>query len=145
MNISFHIAEYGSELHNQSVDLRAKVLREPLGIKFSLEELANEKDQSHMVGVDNSEVVAVSLLKKIDDVTAKLRQFAVHPLHQGKGIGKMLVRFFEKEATKSQFEVVELHARKEAMLFYQKMGYQIVGDQFEEVGIPHYKMIKKLE
>jgi predicted GNAT family N-acyltransferase len=37
-----------------------------------------------------------------------------------------------------------LHARETAVPFYLKLGYEVVGGQFEEVGIPHFKMEKKL-
>jgi predicted GNAT family N-acyltransferase len=39
---------------------------------------------------------------------------------------------------------IELHARANAVNFYAKYAYRIVGDEFEEVGIPHFKMIKRL-
>jgi len=38
----------------------------------------------------------------------------------------------------------ELHARDTAVRFYEKMNYTTVGEKFTEVGIPHYKMEKKL-
>lgn len=35
-----------------------------------------------------------------------------------------------------------LHARDSALDFYLSLGYSIVGDPFEEVGIPHHRMEK---
>jgi predicted GNAT family N-acyltransferase len=37
-----------------------------------------------------------------------------------------------------------MHARKTAMGFYEKLGYEKIGDEFTEVTIPHYKMEKRL-
>jgi predicted GNAT family N-acyltransferase len=37
-----------------------------------------------------------------------------------------------------------MHARKSAVGFYEKLGYKIVGDEFEEVTIPHFEMQKTL-
>jgi predicted GNAT family N-acyltransferase len=37
-----------------------------------------------------------------------------------------------------------MHARQSAVGFYQKLGYQIRGEEFEEVTIPHYEMQKQL-
>jgi predicted GNAT family N-acyltransferase len=37
-----------------------------------------------------------------------------------------------------------MHARKSAVGFYEKLGYEIEGDEFEEVTIPHYEMQKTL-
>jgi predicted GNAT family N-acyltransferase len=37
-----------------------------------------------------------------------------------------------------------MHARKDAIGFYEKQGYKISGDEFTEVTIPHFVMEKKL-
>jgi predicted GNAT family N-acyltransferase len=37
-----------------------------------------------------------------------------------------------------------MHARKNAVGFYEKMGYQVTGDEFTELTIPHYIMEKQL-
>jgi predicted GNAT family N-acyltransferase len=38
-----------------------------------------------------------------------------------------------------------MHARESAVGFYEKLGYQINSDVFNEVNIPHYVMEKRLE
>ena len=35
---------------------------------------------------------------------------------------------------------IALHARESAVPFYLALGYGLVGEPFEEVGIPHRKM-----
>jgi predicted GNAT family N-acyltransferase len=37
-----------------------------------------------------------------------------------------------------------MHARKNAIGFYEKMGYKSSGQEFEEVTIPHFVMEKAL-
>jgi predicted GNAT family N-acyltransferase len=37
-----------------------------------------------------------------------------------------------------------MHARVNAVGFYEKVGYRVHGDQFVEVTIPHYVMEKQL-
>jgi predicted GNAT family N-acyltransferase len=37
-----------------------------------------------------------------------------------------------------------MHARKDAQGFYEKMGYQASGQEFQEISIPHLIMQKKL-
>jgi predicted GNAT family N-acyltransferase len=37
-----------------------------------------------------------------------------------------------------------MHARKNAVGFYEKMGYRVKGPEFLEVSIPHYEMEKEL-
>lgn len=40
--------------------------------------------------------------------------------------------------------MIETHAREYAADFYLKLGYEITGDRFTEVGIPHRFMEKRL-
>lgn len=145
MRLNFQIADFGSELYQESVSLRTAVLRTPLGLTFSKEYLSSEKDQLHLVACEDKKVCGVALLQTIDEEVCKLRQFAVEENLQGKGIGKQLLQFFEEIAAKNGFSQVSLHARKSACLFYEKRGYQAQGELFKEVGIDHYKMIKNLD
>jgi predicted GNAT family N-acyltransferase len=74
-----------------------------------------------------------------------MRQVAVDTDCQQSGIGKLLVFFSEQYAKNNGFHTIELHARDAAKDFYLKQNYIVEGDVFTEVGIPHYKMKKKLE
>jgi hypothetical protein len=74
----------------------------------------------------------------------KMRQVAVSPQVQGKGVGRALVTYSEVVAARIGFQDMVLHAREIAVPFYLKLGYTIVGDRFEEVNIPHFKMTKSL-
>jgi len=144
LDIKFTIAEFGSSLHQQSIVLRDQLLRKPLGLRFNDLELAEEIDQFHLVATVDDIVVGVTLLKVIDQGCTKIRQFAVNDNLQGQGIGKKLLYFAESIAQEKGFTHVELHARKSAADFYEKYKYQIVGDPFEEVGMPHFRMVKSL-
>jgi len=78
-----------------------------------------------------------------------MRQVAVEPAWQGRGIGRELVRCAE---TFVQMKVnegrrshdIELHARREAVAFYEQLDYQKNGAIFLEIGIEHQAMIKRL-
>lgn len=144
MNITFSEAKFGSSLYSEAVKLRSLVLREPLGLHFTQEDLEDEKDQVHIVAEFKNEVVGVVLLKKLSVNKVKLRQFAVHPNWQAQGIGMKMLQYFEQVARSLNANQVEMHARLNAINFYTKSGYQKEGSIFEEVGIPHYKMTKRI-
>jgi ribosomal protein S18 acetylase RimI-like enzyme len=63
---------------------------------------------------------------------------------QRRGIGRVIMNFAENVARDKGYKVLHMHARKSAVGFYQKLGYEIVGEEFEEVTIPHYEMQKAL-
>ena len=143
-NIDIQIVEYNSELQKKSVELRYEVLRKPLGLVYTTEQLAAESDEIHIVAVLADSVVGVVVLKKIDTDILKMRQVAVADEYQKSGIGKQMVQFSEQFALENGFKVIELHARDAAKVFYLKLNYEVVSDEFMEVGIPHYEMKKEL-
>jgi predicted GNAT family N-acyltransferase len=55
-----------------------------------------------------------------------------------------MVQFSEKWANQNGYKIIDLHARKNVVPFYEKLGYHVEGDEFLEVGIPHLRMIKQL-
>jgi predicted GNAT family N-acyltransferase len=79
-----------------------------------------------------------------DDASWKMRQVAVAEAVQGKGVGNTLVEASENLARLAGVNSMVLHARETAVPFYLTLGYATVGERFEEVGIPHFKMQKVL-
>ena len=63
---------------------------------------------------------------------------------QGKGIGKALMQFAENLARDRGYKKITMHARQNALGFYEKMGYKKVGKEFQEITIPHFVMEKEL-
>lgn len=138
------IVEFGSHLYKESIDLRDKVLRQPLGLQFSKEELAQENDSYHLVYVEEGRVIGVIVLRPLSVTIFKMRQVAIAMDWQRKGIGQSLVRFSEDFACSKGIHKITLHARDTAVLFYLKLGYHKVGEPFTEVGIKHFKMEKEI-
>ena len=76
--------------------------------------------------------------------TTRLRQIAVLNDLQGKGIGRALMSFAENLARDRGYKTISMHARKNTVSFFEKMGYKVAGDEFTELTIPHYVMEKRL-
>lgn len=60
------------------------------------------------------------------------------------GIGSRLLGALEAEASKRSLAGIVLHAQLSALDFYKRHGYQPIGAVFEEAGMPHLQMVKKL-
>lgn len=142
MELSYKIIEYGSAEFEAEVDLRYRVLRQPLGLEFTPEQLATEQDQIHIGAFMGNDLVGCLILVEVDDNTLKMRQVAVEPELQRQGIGQKLVSYSEYHAIESGYCRIEMHARETAVSFYEDLGYEVVSDEFIEVGIPHYKLEK---
>ena len=136
---------HGSKTYNQTVELRRRVLRQPLGLDFSDEELVNESDEYHFAALNSGDLVGCLILVPSTSGEVKMRQVAIEPAVQGKGIGTLLVEESERFARSNGYTKMTLHARETAVPFYERLGYTVVGDVFEEVTIPHYRMSKSLE
>jgi len=138
------IIDHGTYEYNQMVDLRFNVLRKPLGLSFSELDLENEKNDVLMGCFDEDVLEGCCLLTKAGEKTLRLRQMAVANGVQGKGIGRVLMSFAENIARDMGNQKLVMHARKSAVGFYEKLGYKICSDEFEEVSVPHYIMEKDL-
>jgi predicted GNAT family N-acyltransferase len=53
-----------------------------------------------------------------------------------------MVERSEAIAREHGFTDMILHARESAVPFYERLGYERVGERFEEVSIPHWRMRK---
>lgn len=138
--------EFATPEYDEAVRLRYEVLRRPLGLDFTPEQLAAEYDDVHLAGFDGmGRLIGYLCLTPLNNGEVKMRQVAVAPEWQGKGVGKKLVAASEELAKHLNFKRMTMHARETAVPFYLRLGYQTVGEQFEEVTIPHFKMEKKLE
>lgn len=136
--------DYGTKEYNQMIDLRMQILRAPLGLTFSKEDLEKEKDDILLGCFEEEKLEGCCLLTEIEPGTVKLRQMAVLDGLQGKGIGRALMNFAENVARDAGYKKLTMHARKTAVGFYEKLGYSICSDEFEEVTVPHYVMEKAL-
>lgn len=144
-NIEIKTAEYDSELYRQTVALRDEVLRRPLGLEISVQDVGGEASQFHIAAVSGSRVVGCVVLKPIEEQTVQLRQMAVAVELQRTGIGSALVRFAESVASGKGFREIVLNARESAIGFYSRLGYEgVPGSEHIEVGIPHLRMKKNL-
>jgi predicted GNAT family N-acyltransferase len=136
--------DHGTPEYSQMVKLRDEILRKPLGLDFSADELAREKDDILLGAFDEDKILACCLLTRVDNRTVKLRQMAVQNNLQGKGIGASIMSFAETIARDKGYKSLMMHARNTAIGFYEKFGFKVKGDEFIEVNVPHHIMEKRL-
>ena len=142
--MALKIIDHGTHEYRQMVKLRDDILRKPLGLGFTAQELEEEKENMLIAAFEDEDMLGCCMLVEENPATVRLRQMAVLNDLQGKGIGRALMNFAENLARDRGYKVLAMHARKNATGFYEKMGYKIASDEFTEVTIPHYVMEKKL-
>ena len=138
------IIDHGSKEYQQMIALRTDILRKPLGLTYDPKVLELEKNDILLGAFEDDQIMACCILSKFNESTCQLRQMAVHQSMQRNGVGAALMNFAEHMARDNGYKFMMMHARATAVGFYEKLGYKIEGDVFEEVTIPHYEMKKPL-
>ena len=136
--------EFDSSDYHKALVLRDEVLRKPLGMSLFDENLTMEATDVHFGAFVNDRLIAVLLLTKLTDTDIKMRQVAVDENFRSLKAGSKLVQIAETYAKNAGYRKIVLNARKTAVGFYEKLGYERKGDMFTEVGIAHFKMLKCL-
>jgi predicted GNAT family N-acyltransferase len=138
------VIDHGTEDYQKMVDLRMEILRKPLGLSFSKTDLEKEKQDILIGAFEDDELLACCVLTKIGEDTCKLRQMAVRNKIQRTGLGAAMMNYAEQLAKDAGYKKMVMNARKTAKGFYEKLGYEIKGDEFVEVTLPHFYMQKNI-
>jgi N-acetylglutamate synthase-like GNAT family acetyltransferase len=130
--------------YEKEKELRSAVLRKPLGLELSKEDIKDDANRDHLVAIDSlGRVVGCVLMSKEGDA-ARIRQMAVAESVQHQGIGRALIQRMEKIAIQMECKKATMHARCLAQGFYEKLGYKVISSVFLELEIPHVVMEKTL-
>ncbi len=142
--VSFYPVDFGTPEFDLCIDLRHKVLREPLSLEFSCQDISIEFNSYHLACFHEDNMVGVLVLHPLEEGLVKMRQVAIDDRFQSKGLGSKLVVYSEVFSKRIGYLNIVLHARDTAVNFYKKLGYTVTETPFIEVGIPHFKMTKRL-
>jgi predicted GNAT family N-acyltransferase len=75
----------------------------------------------------------------------KIGRMAVLRQHRGRGFGAFILEALEREGVRRGLRLFKLSAQLSARGFYDRAGYEAVGDVYDEVGIPHIAMAKRIQ
>jgi len=105
-----------------------------------------EEQSFHVMAVnDDDEIIGVGRLHFLSGKEAQVRYMAVNPACQGQGIGRAILQTLERYASAREIETIQLHARENALMFYQKAGYnRLEKSHLLYNEIQHYRMEKRL-
>ena len=103
------------------------------------DEYENEEDSIHFLLLDNNNPVATARYRETKN-GIKMERFAVLKNMRGKGYGLMILNYMINDLSENNL-IKYLHAQVQVVGFYEKVGFKKIGNQFDEVGIMHYKMI----
>jgi GNAT superfamily N-acetyltransferase len=137
-------APYGSDLYRQALGLREAILRRPLGLVVTAEELADDLLRVHFCATSRGAVVGAVSLRPLGGETIQLRQMAVAEPRRRERIGARLLARAEDWARGQGYRLMVLNARLGAEGFYARYGYLAEGEPFDENTLAHVRMTKSL-
>jgi N-acetylglutamate synthase-like GNAT family acetyltransferase len=143
-SVSFHRIAWGSAEYRKTIEIRDLVLRRPHGQSIAGDDLRLEKRADLFAAISGPEIIGTAYLTPLSPGVIQLRQLAIHPEFQRRGIGFQFMLFLEREAVKCGASRVYLEARVAARKFYENLRYRQISGEFLYRTIPHLKMEKLL-
>lgn len=139
MNLRFR--KYSWQLAPGQVrEIRERVFIREQSVPPELEWDDTDEIADHYLAVlpDNTPVATARLFSSLEE-TAHIGRMAVLPEHRGRGTGEALLRHLIHENA-SRYPRFELSAQVQAVSFYQRCGFHICSDTYEDAGISHVDM-----
>ena len=97
----------------------------------------------HLVAWDGSKAVGTARLT-IEREEAKIGRVCVLKARRGHGTGALLIREALDVARAHKAKHGKLGAQIHALAFYRSLGFEVVGDVYDDAGIPHRDMVCQL-
>ena len=124
--------------------IRTKVFQEEQGVAAELEFDGLDEDAIHLLAYQDDRAVGTTRIREIDAKTAKIERLAVLPEARKQGLAKKLMLTALETISEQNKTTAVVHAQTYIARLYLQLGFEIVGEEFEEAGIAHVKMIQKL-
>ncbi|MFC4210144.1 GNAT family N-acetyltransferase [Pedobacter lithocola] len=105
-------------------------------------EWEHEDESTHFLATQNGKPCGACRWRKTEN-GYKLERFAVLKEFRGQGVGRALIAEALSDLPPDA-HYVYLNSQLNAMSLYAKFGFVAEGEQFEEAGIQHFKMVKKI-
>jgi len=126
-------------------ELRWRILRKPWNQPRGSERDNDEDTSFHFMAIENNKALGVARLQFINETTAQLRYMAVDKKSEGYGIGRSIIEEIETYLRNNNIHSIMLHARENAVGFYEKLGFKIEEKSYLLLDcIQHYKMTKEI-
>ena len=126
------------------VALRTRVFVDEQGVPPEIEQDDADATAVHVLSRDGAGTVVATGRLLVDGATARIGRMAAAAEVRGRGHGAAVLDELHRQAARRGATEVELHAQLPARRFYERAGYAAVGEVYEEAGIAHVTMRRRL-
>jgi predicted GNAT family N-acyltransferase len=139
--MNLHIRKY--DWHSappQIRSIRQRVFVEEQKVPAELEWDATDQSAEHfLVVADGNKAAATARLYGIAGATGFIGRMAVLPQYRGQQIGQALLQHLICHGA-AHYSELQLSAQQHAVEFYQRAGFHLCSDQYDDAGIAHFDM-----
>jgi predicted GNAT family N-acyltransferase len=128
-----------SQLANLAFALRREVFMREQGVSHADEYDDKDKDATHVVTVQEGEVVATLRILWLPE-HAKIGRFAVRQSLRNQGVGSRLFAATLELIRQNGGEHIGLEAQVDRIAFYERFGFHAYGEEYLDAGILHRRM-----
>ncbi|WP_417514061.1 GNAT family N-acetyltransferase [Marinobacter sp.] len=121
-------------------EIRQAVFVEEQQVPPELEWDDTDEIADHYLAVlpDNTPAGVARLFSTLGE-TGHIGRMAILPEFRGRGIGEALLRHLITESA-GQYQELKLSAQQHAVAFYQRAGFHVCSEPYDDAGIPHLDM-----
>jgi len=144
MNILVTIVTNASE-REKCYTIRRLVFVEEQQVPLELELDDYDDTATHFLATDTLTGQPSATARLLDKGhTAKIGRVAVLQNLRGQGIGLRLMESVLSESKQRGYRDAVLDSQTYAIPFYERLGFVAEGEEFDDAGIPHYRMQRLL-
>lgn len=129
----------GTDDLTDAFTIRKKVFIEEQGVPEEIELDSIDQTSEHIVIYDEDRPIGTGRLLEEDGLTL-IGRVAVLKDDRSQKIGSIVVNQLRAKAFENGATEVHLHAQRAVQGFYEKLGFEAYGEEFEEAGILHISM-----
>ena len=118
------------------------IIEQSVPVELEWDELDAQCLHCLVVAEDEKPVATARLYQ--DKTQGQIGRMAVLMAYRHQGIGTLMLNALLEQAQQNGVKEVFINAQTTAIAFYQRLGFIQLGDEFDDAGIPHYKMTLKL-
>jgi len=106
---------------------------------------AHDAAARHYLVRDEVRAVGTARLLGAGEQTARIGRVCLLPEARGRGWGSALLEFIVADARSLGARELVLDAQVAVVEFYDVLGFTVEGEVFEDAGIPHLRMRRRVE
>ncbi len=124
--------------------IRIAVFQQEQGVDTALEFDGKDDEAVQFLAYLDDRPVGTARLRFLNQSTAKIERLAVLADARKQGVGQQIMSAVIEFLSEKNISEIRIHAQELVKEFYQTLGFEVEGDRFQEAGIPHLKMSKRL-